>query len=680
MKKSILLCFALYLSTAAAIAAQQQSDDQEDDSDKILTKRIVVSAKRLPDDPKSRTKVPANIIVITRQDIESSGARSVQEVLSYYANTINYDNVGNGIQTTIGMRGFSGGNAVAFYLDGVRINQPDDNRVNLEFIDVRTVERIEIVPGSGSGIRGNGVTAGSINIYSRSGDQQMFNELGGSYGSYKSYDASVRSGSIVGIHSYFFGINYARSDGFRDYGDSDQRSLATTYRYDDPGSDSLVVTYHYYKGKMGNPGALTPEELAANRDQNLFNQPDFTNSEEQVITSQYGIYLSDSIKASLLGYRRQSNIEVLTTGRSAAIFGGFNTVSDNVSHGLTGQLSFEQPENSLLPELTFGFELSRDDFTNVGYFTDAGGEQTFQANDRDTTQDNLAYFLQGSMTLANLLTVSGDIRKDKVKMDFTDNSDARQAASEFSETTGAFGATLELLDWLSFYGRFSQSFQTPTVNDLFAFPLFGSNPDLQPTTGETVEGGVNFSLPGDWFVQAALYRMNLENEVVFVLTDPARFIGRNENIGESRRTGFEAFIYNQPSDWFVLRSSVSYVKAENLSLGEQLGGTLEMPLVPKFKFGTFGQLIMGDYRIGLEHIYVSSQFLSNDNENVGEKMAGYNLLNLRLGWETDVLRLTLEVRNLLDEEYSTRGIFSTGQSYFTPAPGRQYRASLELHY
>jgi len=280
-----------------------------------------------------------------------------------------------------------------------------------------------------------------------------------------------------------------------------------------------------------------------------------------------------------------------------------------------------------------------------------------------------------------MLTLSAAVRHDRVNMDFSDDFSGASGGREFSETTGMAGLSVRLGRGTSAFFRYSQSFQTPTVNDLFAFPLFGSNPDLESTVGDTYEGGVRAALGDNWSLQAALFRMDLENEVVFVITDPIRFIGSNQNVGRSRRAGLEIQLEGVTSGGLNMKASYSYIRAENLSLAEELEvSSLRIPLVPEHKFSLSAGYSVGLLRFRGDLLYVGGQVLSSDNANSGPKLDAYTVVNLGAAYDLDPWTFRLEIRNAMDEDYETRGFFSFGTSYLTPAPGRQVVAALELRY
>jgi len=102
------LIFVLVPSTRPRCAEDEEKADVQ----------VVVTATRLEDRPATTAEIPASITVVDREAIERSGARTIQDLLSEEAGVILYDQVGNDVEKTFDLRGFSGGRGVAVFLDG----------------------------------------------------------------------------------------------------------------------------------------------------------------------------------------------------------------------------------------------------------------------------------------------------------------------------------------------------------------------------------------------------------------------------------------------------------------------------------------------------------------------------------------------------------------------------------
>jgi outer membrane cobalamin receptor len=107
---------------------------------------VLVSSTRLPDVVQPTSEVPGKVIVVTSEDIEKLGAKTVQEVLQYQTGIVLFDGVGTEFQQTVDMRGFNAQpvTAISVFVDGVRVNEPDFNTINFDLIPIEDIERIEI--------------------------------------------------------------------------------------------------------------------------------------------------------------------------------------------------------------------------------------------------------------------------------------------------------------------------------------------------------------------------------------------------------------------------------------------------------------------------------------------------------------------------------------------------------
>src|SRR2546425_1277319 len=165
---------------------------------------VVVTSTRLPGDPVESRVLPAKITVITAEDIQNLGSKTVQEAIQYATGIVMYDQVGNSFQQTIDLRGFNGQPvpATSVFVDGVRVNEPDFNTVNFDMIPIESIERIEILPGA-SAIYGKDALGGVINIVTKRGKDkpQMMGET--VFGSFHRERYSINSSGALGKLDYF---------------------------------------------------------------------------------------------------------------------------------------------------------------------------------------------------------------------------------------------------------------------------------------------------------------------------------------------------------------------------------------------------------------------------------------------------------------------------------------------
>ncbi|MBV9317034.1 MAG: TonB-dependent receptor [Gammaproteobacteria bacterium] len=96
--------------------------------------------------------------------------------------------------------------------------------------------------------------------------------------------------------------------------------------------------------------------------------------------------------------------------------------------------------------------------------------------------------------------------------------------------------------------------------------------------------------------------------------------------------------------------------------------------------------------IGLEGIFVSSQYLRGDEANLQKPLPGYALLNARFSWQmTPAIGVYFEGENLLDRRYAGFGLYGdpTGNGafpqfsdprFYTPAEPFGFRAGVQVRF
>ncbi len=162
MKK--LLFFVLLLSFVLPAQARPTQENEP-----VKMGEIVVTATR---DAQEIRKTPANVTVITAEEISHSGATTVVEVLDRLESIQFRTYSGNASQAAIDMRGFGGDNPFGktlVMLDGSRLNRTDMSSINWLSLPVNTIERIEVVRGPGSVLYGDAAIGGVINIVTKKG-------------------------------------------------------------------------------------------------------------------------------------------------------------------------------------------------------------------------------------------------------------------------------------------------------------------------------------------------------------------------------------------------------------------------------------------------------------------------------------------------------------------------------
>ncbi|MEN8689633.1 MAG: TonB-dependent receptor plug domain-containing protein, partial [Desulfobacterales bacterium] len=184
---------ATIFSTGVVAADQQPVESSEETLLMFVgeTEPVVTVASRLPESP---TTAPAMVTVVSREQIDRHGYRTLAEVLN---DQVGFYMSAGGRGTVPYLRGLR--DSILFLYDGVPL--ATDVTKNFSVLDreisLDAIERIEIVRGAGSVLWGADAFAGVVNIVPKSGQPQ----------------AGVEAGLEVGNDDLYGGtLNWARSE------------------------------------------------------------------------------------------------------------------------------------------------------------------------------------------------------------------------------------------------------------------------------------------------------------------------------------------------------------------------------------------------------------------------------------------------------------------------------------
>jgi iron complex outermembrane receptor protein len=148
---------------------------------------------------------PAAVSVITREEIEKSGALTVAEVLRGRAGLQIRDTIGDGGRgVVVSMRGFgeNAPNNTLVLVDGRRLNNPTLAGPDLNSVALKDIERIEILQGGAGVMFGDQAVGGVINVITRTPDKAALalEAGGGSHDSERyALSASQRFANGIGV-------------------------------------------------------------------------------------------------------------------------------------------------------------------------------------------------------------------------------------------------------------------------------------------------------------------------------------------------------------------------------------------------------------------------------------------------------------------------------------------------
>lgn len=637
----------------------------------LAAEEVVVSATRLADSIQELRRVPGQVYVVTGEEIARTQARSVQDALRQAVpGIIFYDQIGNSFQQTVDLRGFNGQPpSVSVFVDGVRVNDPDTNAVNLDLIAVQDIARIEVLPGA-TALYGKDALAGVINILTKRGGKSPQTTVETGVGSYNHYRLWANTSGPIKDFDYYAGVVWERESGFRTFSDGRITNVNGRLGYRPSDQTDLSLQYSYANSRLEQPGLIPFSTIDQDRRQSP--RSSLYSNELSAVTFQGRQQLGWGFSLAANGFYRR-------TSREGVDFSfNFRGTTDTDTAGGTVQMTNEAQLWGRTNRLVVGGEYQSSDVKPASTSAAFG---FISSSSLEIDETDAAFFAQETFDLTPEITLTGAVRYDSTSITFQDLLvPANNGSQWFGRWTPRAGVTYTPWPILSLYFNYGQGFRVPTTDDLFAFPP-SSNPNLKPVTSHTYEVGVR-ARPLGWLdLRGDLFLTNVQDEIVFVPqpTSLCPFCGQLQNSPQTRRQGLELEITARPVDSVDLVLTYAYTDARYSADASGVPGVPRIlkgdrvPLVPFNRLtGTITYRPIQGLQLSLDGLYVTQQVLLNNETNqTAFRVQDYYVLNARAAYTWKFLTAFVRVNNLTNNTYQTYGAWSSffGEPFLMPAPG-----------
>jgi iron complex outermembrane receptor protein len=705
MKKisAVCICFCLIVAPLGAenvlsekdltvteeVTPETLSAEEESAKKKLFYDPIVISATRLPSVKTRLSDSPSNISVVTRADFKGTGAQTVQQGLQYVEGINLYDAVGNGVDASLNVRGFTNNEELAVIIDGVRVNETDLNAFNPNLIYLETIESMELVRGSSSTLYGDSVFGGVLNITTAQPSEKPFSSFG-MYegGSYRKQNymggasGTVEDKYILGVPGrvkYYFSGARRLDGGYRENGDTRGTWFdgKLGYQLEDE-TGEVMLNIKYTDQENHNPGELTLAEYSADRRQSV--KPLDNRKWENLILSLNAnkTFFDEHLDFSVNTYRRLNDIDFTSSYRSGTTEEFFQY---STQKGIVSQVAYNETLGEFKNQLIGGVEYSNASDNNEKIVLAGAGS----TSDNSLDKDNTGFFMQDTLTVYEKLILHFGMRHDEVDFRFDDHSNgANNAVSGFDETTVKTGVVIKPIDMLDIYGNFSQAFKAPGSSELFNTTGWGGNdPGLKPEEAVSFEAGTRLRWNEYVSFKNSYFHIDTEEEIQSIETAPWTYV--NQNIGKTRRYGIESSVTVKPNDLCDAYFTYTYTDATVRKTTTYVESGRELGLVPRNRF-TAG-IHLGPVKgcqLWLNALYVGRQ-QSQAYETLSfstSPIESYFVLNGKVSYDYKGAEIYFLVNNILDREYYTRAIYDfTGTTtYVTPAPERELMAGVRFQF
>ena len=476
----LLSASALALSLAALPAHAQQASQQ----DATALDAVTVTATKTPH---KLNEVPANVSVITNEDIEERAPSKLDDLLRDLP-SVEIQGGPRRVGQDINIRGF-GGQRVVTTLDGARQNFTAGHKGRF-FLDPELLRQVEVVRGSNSALHGSGAIGGVVSMETKNASDLLNpGETVGFRAKYGFSGAQRENYYSAGI----FGrpddrIDLLANVAKRDSGTIRQGGGTELDNSAEDASDILLktnlrptehqtMTFSLIRFKEDGIIPTNPD-AAPNATSNplVYRQTEMTTASAKYVYSNPDMPL---LAPTLSVYRNQLEVyEARQPPLAARLDDSFLT-----TWGYDAYNTMRFDVGALPNTVTFGTEYYKDDQTGQ---RNNAPRSTFPS----ATGRVVGVYVQDEIELLRGLTLTPTLRFD----DYQNHSDNGSTVEE-SKLSPKLAANWRPMDWLSLYASYGDAFRAPNLTEIFVTGqhFFGNNfvtnTDLKPEKTRTAEAG-----------------------------------------------------------------------------------------------------------------------------------------------------------------------------------------------
>lgn len=667
--KGYLNALALLALGAAASAAAEEA--------------VVVTAKRFPE---RALEAPVGMTVIGRDRIDAGTARTLPELLAQEAG-LHIRDTTSSPDPQVDLRGFgmTGDQNTLVLLDGQRLNEIELTSIRWSSIPLESVERVEILRGTGSVLYGGGASGGTINIITRRvrpGERSATVGLSaGSLGALGWYLGGSSSGQRAGVS---LRASESSTNNFRSNNRMEQRNLGGEFRaFLDRGEAHFRFDVEDQALQLPGPrSAALPAQLSDDP-RGTATPRDFANRDGLRASLGGTLDLGFAELAAEIGMRESAR----TSSQKDYSGGGFDTYVDTRTRvwSLTPRLRIVHGLLGLKHQLVTGMDLEDWDYRQLrARSLEALGAPLA---DIDSSQMNLSLYAQNHTALGERTKLTLGFRQQRMEMSAHDRRNAAAyARGRKVSTPVAWDAGLrhQINSTIAVYGRLGRSFRLSTVDESYAQfggPLGDAIVSLlEPQTSRDQEAGLEFRGDGRR-LRVSAYQIDLQNEIHFYSPTFS-----NINLPPTRREGLELEGRIALGARLAIEGGASAVRArfrDGFLGGVNLRGKT-VPLVPRDLASLgFAWTPRDGTRVALSSKRVGKQRYDNDQANTyPAHMTSYSVTDLRLSQELGSARLSLQVHNLFNKRYFSYAIRNGAGTSFNayPQAGRTLLFTAEMRF
>lgn len=624
MRKSLSSAVAvavLAMANAAFAAEAGAPVAVETDAEEYAIDEVLVTAERMP---ATRMNTPANVSVVTAQEIADNHYKTAAEALQH-VNGVSVEQTG-----THDFVSLNGNERVVFLIDGRKMNNEQGAATgtamyNLSMLpSMENIERIEVVKGGGSALYGSDAVGGVINIITKKVKTSKTTlDING--GSWKAWNYELTTqGAVNGLDWFLTGgiqkrdhVGY-KAQGRNGGGDKayprsgklDNNSFSANLGYTINDRRSVRVVFDH----------------KSNHDWSWLNESHHTGRADK---ARHEVFNNMAVSYNFKeGTKTPGVLRYYNNNKTSEFYGGFNT---NLQ-GLDYQNGWELGDHTLIA----GAEWHESKSSNIS------------SRYTDEKMRNAAAFVQDTWKLAGKWSLVPGLRV---------NHHSEYGNKWLPKVAVNYNAN----DKTQVYASWGRVFRSPTADDLYSYigmsvaeidaadPYASvGNPDLKPETGYTATIGMTHKFTKDMTAELSVFQSKLHDAITWMYDPSLSVLGgshyRVYNMDTAKQRGLELSFKHRLNDNWSYDLGYSYLHQEGAVKGVEQGNRSNAQpngyrAGLRFKNGPFKANLFVTAKSGL------------DSYNYARK--SYALVDLNLSYDiTKDLVVYLKGLNLTNQEYS----------------------------
>lgn len=612
---------------------------------------VVVTATRFRADNQT---IAANVTTLTSADIAASPAGNLPELLATRAGIDVSSLYGSqGANASISLRGFGEQASLRtlVIVDGRRLDQLEFVTPNWSSIPLDSIERIEIVRGSGSVLYGDQAVAGVINIVTHRGKENSA-DVAIALGSFNSKEVSAslsRSDTplrfaVTATHKE--SDEYRRNNAHRNTAGSARlaRDLANGEIYAELGASEL----HYEL-----PGAVTAVQYVNDPRASETADSWFKRENHYVrpgLRWQATPTLELAIEMSLEESRNRSWISNWFAYRDVTV----------KTAGISPRLRWSHGWGALPSATIAGFDWSDASLDQDRAFSPGSPRSRTVKLDREGG----GFYIRNTTEPFAGLAVTLGAREHRFRSRATDSTLIGATETSDKKTASEFGLAWKPADAWKLFAKTSKTFRYPVLDEWTTFGGLAA-PPARPETGRGTDIGLEWRAAGH-SIQVTRYDLRMKDEIAW-----NGATNQNENLQKTRHRGFEVDTRWKLATHWRLDLAWSR-KTATFREGEHAGN--DIPLVPSTRWTAM--LSWHDGNLGRHALlanHVGKRYFGGDEGNARARLPAYTTLDWQSSWQVAHWDIGLRIANLTNRKYSPSGFdYGFGASYYPANPRAAY--------